>query len=341
MPQAIPFDGTQEEWDAGVAETDGSTFCHLHAWGDLISDVLGHHGTRWVAVDSSKQVEGYLPLVHVRSRFFGDYLLSMPFLSYGGPIGSQAARATLAERAVHLGAELAVDLVELRSRQPIPGDLSVSHRKITVVKDLPADAQTLWEAGLRAKLRSQIRRPQKEGMTARFGPELVEDFYHVFSRTMRDLGTPVLPKRFFEEIAARLGAHSVFCVVYHGRAPAAAGCGFLWNGEFEITWAGASRDLSRLAPNMLLYWSLMEEANRRGADKFNFGRCSPGSGTHRFKQQWGADDVGLPWGQWSPGGVIGTPSPDRPLFRTATAAWSRLPVWAANTLGPLVSRWLP
>jgi len=90
-----------------------------------------------------------------------------------------------------------------------------------------------------------------------------------------------------------------------------------------------------------LYWGFMEESIRRGASLFNFGRCSPGSGTHRFKLQWGSEEQPLPWTQWAPGGVAATPNPDSPKFRLATAAWSRLPVVLTNLIGPPISRLLP
>ena len=96
-----------------------------------------------------------------------------------------------------------------------------------------------------------------------------------------------------------------------------------------------------MAPNMLLYWSLMEESIRRGARTFNFGRCSPDSGTHRFKRQWGGEDLPLPWSQWSPDGVAATPNPDSPKYRLATNVWSQLPLAVTNRLGPPLARLLP
>jgi len=337
----MPYGGTGDEWDAHLSTLEGGSFCHLWAWGDVIREALSHDTSRWVAVDQAGTVHGLLPLTLVRSRLFGSYLVSMPFLSYGGPIGSPEAQELLARTAVDQARELGVDLLELRSRHPIPGDLATSDRKITVVKPLGSSPEELWEGGLKSKVRSQIRRPMKEGMTPSFGPELVDDFYSVFSTTMRDLGTPVLPRRFFEAIAERLGEHAIFCVIRHDDQPVAAGCGFAWRDEFEITWAGASREFSRLSPNMLLYWSLMEESVRRGLKEFNFGRCSPDSGTHRFKMQWGSREEPLPWAQWSPSGLAATPSPTGTKYRLATNVWARLPVWLTNAVGPSLARLLP
>lgn len=336
----IPFDESSTEWDAIVSELEGSTFCHLAGWRPVMES-LGHQTWWFTAVDGDGSVQGALPLVRVKSVLFGDYLLSMPFLSYGGPIGTSEARRALALHAVSEAKRLGVDLLELRDRRPIPGDLAVSGRKITVVKELPDSAEALWEDGLRAKVRSQVRRPMKEGLETRIGADLVDAFYPVFSVTMRDLGTPVLPKAYFRAIADHMADQVLFSVVERDGETVAAGCGFLWAGEFEITWAGALREHSRVAPNMLLYWSLMEESVRRGAHTFNFGRCTPDSGTHRFKAQWGTEDVPLPWAQWSPTGMVATPNPDSPKYRLATRVWSRLPVGVANTLGPILARGLP
>jgi len=61
-------------------------------------------------------VQGVLPLVRVRSPLLGHYLVSMPFLNAGGPIGSPGAVAALGEHATLLARRRDVDLLELRTR---------------------------------------------------------------------------------------------------------------------------------------------------------------------------------------------------------------------------------
>jgi hypothetical protein len=116
-----PLDGSDSEWNAAVEELDGSTFCHLAAWRRILSDVMGHETSYWTARDGGGRITGLLPMARVRSRLFGDYLLSLPFLSYGGPLGPEAARRTLAHGAAAGGAELGEHLVEAREEQG-PGD---------------------------------------------------------------------------------------------------------------------------------------------------------------------------------------------------------------------------
>ena len=340
MISVAPLDGSVSEWDAFAASAPESTFCHLAGWRAVMASVLGHDCPYAVATDDAGTWRGLLPLVRVRSPLFGHYLVSLPFLNGGGPLGAPDAVAALADHAMGLARRMNVDLLELRTRHLVASPLRVSDRKLSVRLDLPAAAESLWRQ-FPAKLRSQIRRSQKEALEARFGADQLEPFYEVFRRNMRSLGTPVLPRAFFERIAATFGDVVVFGAVYQRAQPVAAGCGFAWRDEFEMTWASSLREHSRLAPNMLLYWSFMERMIARGVRVFDFGRCTPGSGTHRFKRQWGGADVPLPWLQWSPRDVASTPSPERPLYRLATGVWRRLPLAVTNRVGPFLARQLP
>lgn len=334
------FRGNAAEWDGYVQGSVDGTFCHLSGWQEIITGVLGHECHYLVARHDSGECQGVLPLARVRSRLFGDYLLSMPFLNYGGPIGTPEAEQQLCRHAQHLAQEFKVKLLELRTRHRARSELQSAARKVTVLLPLPASAEALM-AKFPAKLRSQIRRPMKEGMEVRFGADQCDAFYAVFTRNMRDLGTPALPRRFFDELARVFSREVIFCAVYYQGEPVAAGCGFIWREEFELTWASALREHSRRAPNMLLYWGLMEHMIGRRLRVFNFGRCTPDAGTHLFKLQWGGETVPLPWLQWSSTGTAAPPSPDRPLFQMATRVWSRMPLAVANTIGPLLARSLP
>ena len=335
------FGGRAAEWDDFVRKQPGWSHFHLYGWRHAIERVFSHECVYLACRDDGVLV-GVLPLVRVRSVLFGHFLVSMPFVNYGGPLGREDAVRALTRAAADQATRERVKLLELRSRAPLPIDLPVSHRKITVVLDLPAGGSaTLWKQ-LDAKLRSQIRRPQKEGVTVRFGRDQVQPFFAVFARHMRDLGTPTQPLAFFQTIADLFGDDVWFGCAYLGDIPIAGGCGFRWNGEFEMTWASALTDYKRIAPNMQLYWSFLERAANDGLRLFNFGRCSPGGGTHRFKKQWGARDEQLWWYQATSSGLdAATPSPDAGAFSWGPRVWKRLPTRFATALGPRIVRYIP
>lgn len=340
-PRVEPFAGDPREWDAFVGAHPGGTHCHLAGWRDVIARVFGHECIYLAARDGAGALAGVLPLVRVRSPLFGHFVVSMPFLNAGGPLGDPTAVAALVDEAARRARRDGVGLLELRSRTQLPVGLDVSHRKITVVLDLPADPDVLWKR-FDPKLRSQVRRPQKGGVEMRFGRDQVGPFYHVFSRHMRDLGTPAQSRRLFEAAADAFADSAwVGCAWLDGR-PIAGGFGFLWRDTFEMTWASALVEHKALAANMLVYWAFLERAVRAGARVFDFGRCSPGAGTHRFKRQWGGRDVPLWWyTQAEEGARAATPSPDDARYAWGPRLWRLLPVPVATALGPRIVRYIP
>lgn len=335
------FGGSPAEWDAFGRAQVGWTAFHRFAWREAVERTFGHECSLLCARDAHGALQGILPLVRVRSRVFGHFLVSMPFVSYGGPLGSDAAIHALAAYADALAAETKADLLELRSAVALPLQWEVSHRKLTVVLPLAAGDPEAVFGKFKAKLRSQVRRPQKEGVEVRVGADQVEPFHRVFAQHMRDLGTPSMPLSWFRNLAAAFGDDIWFACAWLDGRPIACGAGFRWQGEFEITWASALRSHSKLSPNMAVYWALIERAAAEGLGRFNFGRCSPDSPTHRFKRQWGAVDEPLFWYRGPSSRSSGTPNPGSPAFSMATRAWRRLPLQVANLLGPRIVRFIP
>lgn len=340
MIRVDEFTGSEEEWDIFAAAQDGYTHFHRLRWRSVMERVFGHECVYLAARDADQRLVGVLPLVRVRSMVFGHYLVSMPFLNYGGPLGTDGGIRALVDEAIELARRDRVKLLEMRSSIPLSIALPASHRKITVLLDLPSDPQLLFE-GFGAKLRSQIRRPQKEGITVAFGREQVEPFYAVFSRHMRDLGTPTQSLALFRAIAEQFPDDCWFACAYLAGQPVAGGCGFRFGGEFEMTWASSLREHSRESPNMLLYWAFMERAIRDGVERFNFGRCTPGSGTHRFKTQWGGREQPLWWYGFAASSDVTTPSPNSSAFRWGPKIWRRLPASIATAFGPSIVRYIP
>ncbi len=207
--------------------------------------------------------------------------------------------------------------------------------------NLPSSSDALWKA-FPAKLRTQIKRAQQEDTSIRIGRhEELDSFYEVFTTNMRDLGTPVYGKRFFDAILGELPQARI-CSVYLRGEPVAAGFLIGFREVLEIPWASSLRRVSRLSPNMLLYWNVLKYGCDAGYTTFDFGRSSPDSGPYRFKQQWGALPLPLNWQYWVPaGGRLPDLSPSSPRYRVAVNIWRRLPVGLTRFLGPPIVSGLP
>jgi FemAB-related protein (PEP-CTERM system-associated) len=328
-------------WDSYVARHPEATAYHLAGWCDVIEDCFGHR-TFYLMATRGRTINGLFPLVLV-DGLVGRFLVSMPFLDYGGVLADEAStERMLTDAAVAIAREVGARHLEVRhAHRKELGLISLTH-KVCLRLDLPDDPGRLWE-GLGSKLRSQIRRPQKDGCVARIGgAEDLPAFYRVFAEHMRDLGTPVYPIKFFQHILDSFPDSVRLCTTFHRGTPVAAGLLVGFGGSLGIQWGASLRRFNRLGANMLMYWTALEYACASGFRQFDFGRSRPGTGNFRFKEQWGARPMQLYWDYWL---RHDGPAPElnyaNPRYRPAIWLWKQLPLTVANRLGPRIIRSIP
>ena len=338
---AGPEDG--EAWDRVVHDAAEGQVYHLFGWKEHFETVFGHQCYYLIARNGNDRAVGVLPLVHLNSRLFGNFFVSVPCFNYCGILAeSDGVFHALARKAEEVAARAGATHVELRHRGDIRSQLPARRDKVSFTLALPESENELWRS-FSSKLRSQIRRPEKEGVNyTHGGAELLEDFYEVFSHNMRDLGTPVYPARLFEDICTRFGDRAtVFVVKWEGR-PVASSLTIGFRDTLEVPFASSLRKYNRFSPNMGLYWAMMQFGIRSGFRIFDFGRSTVDSGPYRFKKQWGAEPTDLAWHYiLTRPGELPQINPDNPKFRFAVNLWQRLPVAVANYLGPRVVKHLP
>lgn len=206
--------------------------------------------------------------------------------------------------------------------------------------DLPDSSDELMKS-FKSKLRSQIRRPTKEGLVVKNGGvELIADFYSVFCVNMRDLGSPVHSRILIETVMEVFAETASIVIVSKDDTPIACSLIVGFKDILENPWASSLRDFSRLSPNMLLYWTMLAYACDNGYRQFDFGRSTPGEGTYKFKKQWGAEPHPLHWhtvflnGKLAPGATAA----EKDKFSKAIQYWQKLPVPATRLLGPMVRK---
>jgi FemAB-related protein (PEP-CTERM system-associated) len=329
-------------WNAFVSDASDASVYHLYEWRRVIQSVFGHQSEYFAARDRNGRIHGVLPVVRLRSALFGDFMASMPYFNYGGAAAETSSlRDALIDAAARCADEAGVSHLELRHDAPVRPQWPARTDKVAMYLPLPSTPEALSKQ-LGSKLRSQIKRPSKEGaVCASGGVELLDEFYAVFARNMRDLGTPVYPRRWFAAILAAFPELTRLFVVRHRNVSTAAAFVIGHRRRLEIPWASSLREANSIGVNMLLYWSVLEYACGR-YETFDFGRSTVDAGAYRFKQQWGAQPHQLHWHYWlRDGGEPPMLNPANPKYRLAVAAWRRLPLAVANRLGPLLVRNLP
>jgi FemAB-related protein (PEP-CTERM system-associated) len=313
------------------------------AWLRVLARGLRHVPYCLEAV-AKEQTRGFLPLAYVESWLFGRYLVSLPYLNYGGVQAEDEGTARLLiDRAVALADRLGVRRLELRHEHPVPhpqlGDARTD--KVQMRLDLPGTVEQL-EKGLHQKVRNQVKKGRKSGLSVVWGGlELLGQFYAVFSQNMRDLGTPVYSRRLFTSIIEQFPDRTELCIVRQEQQPVAAALLLHGWGVTEVPSASALRSHNHTCANMLMYFHLLARAVERGQDVFDFGRSTPESGTFKFKKQWGAEPSGTEWQAYLRIGSLEETRPDNPRFKWRIRLWQRLPLWLAASLGPWIVRGIP
>lgn len=332
----------REAWNAYVSGHPAATQYHAYEWLLIIERSFKHLICPLVATEAGR-IRGVFPLVQMQSRLFGKRAVSLPFVNYGGMLADdEEGRVCLWRAGIRLAKSWGA--ASLESREFVayePAEYTKAH-KVTMLLTLASSVEAQW-MGFDAKLRNQIRKAERSGLSVRVGGmQDVGGFYEVFARNMRDLGTPVYGRRFFEEVLKRLpGAASIHSVCLNEKVIGA--CLALDSGSVvEVPWASSLREYRNLCPNNLMYWAVIQAAIKSGRATLDLGRSTIGEGTYKFKEQWGAKAMSLYWNYW-----LEDPSrkPDltkeNPKYRLAITAWKRLPVWATKIMGPTIVRNIP
>ncbi|MFI4861904.1 MAG: FemAB family XrtA/PEP-CTERM system-associated protein [Phycisphaerales bacterium JB063] len=321
---------------------------HDPAWLDILCDGLRHRTTALVARRHG-QVTGYLPLSLLRSPLFGRHLVSLPYVNRAGVVACDEGTA---EELIHAATKLAdrkdARYLELRHHGQSIAHEALSHTrdaKVRMVLPLPRTSDELWD-GLKAKVRNQVRKGERHALSIRYGGEdLLSGFYSVFATTMRDLGTPVYPKRLFAAVLHHLGAKAELALVSLEGSPVAGALliheDTLGERETQVPSACCLHTMHATCANMWMYRQLIDRAIARGAEAFDFGRSSVDSGTYRFKRQWGAQAHATPWQVYLREGALDAARPDHPSNRRKIEAWKKLPVWTTRLIGPAIVRGIP
>ncbi|NLL14094.1 MAG: FemAB family PEP-CTERM system-associated protein [Fibrobacter sp.] len=347
MVRIVPYTRQDSKnWDSFVKAHPHANLYHLSFFRSVVEKTYGHQSLYFQAVDENSQIRGILPLFFIRSLIFGKELVSLPFCDYGGILAdSPEISQLLFQKAEELMRSLRCKNIELRQvskqhfldkKAAINTNLSIKTTKVRMFLNLPESADTLFSS-FPAKLRSQIRKPQKDGCTClNGGIELLDDFYDVFLFNMRDLGSPVHSKQIIKNMLSSYPRSSHIFVVYHSQRPVACSLVCSINDMLVNPWASFKRTYQKSAPNMLLYWEMLKFAINNGYRVFDFGRSTPNEGTYRFKAQWGASIQPLYWYRYgSNAGSSGDISAKEESFKKI---WRKLPLRVTAVVGPMIRK---
>lgn len=330
--------------DAFVAGHADSTPFHRTAWLRAVEQATGHRALLLAAVAPSGDIRGLLPLHHVKSRLFGQALVSSGFAVDGGLlVDDDRAIAPLAAAAQGLARDRGGAPLELRGGPAPGGDWRLREGEYAgFVRSLAKDDDAELLAVPR-KHRAELRKAlANSALTVKTGnsARLIRDHYHVYATSVRNLGTPVFPAKLFRSVLQHFGEDADLLIVRDGDRPVSAVLSLYHRGRVMPYWGGGIADARRLRSNELMYYRLMGHARMRGVTHFDFGRSKVGSGQAAWKKSFGFDPAPRVYHDWSADGVKRDINPTSAKYQRRIDLWKRLPLPVANLIGPYIARGL-
>jgi len=273
----------------------------------------------------NQKIEGFIPLLII-----GNKAVSMPHFSYGGYIGRN-----------QISSDIYLVLISSLQAKYNGGFLIRDFKKITdyVFEDkvacflkLESDPEEQFKK-FTSKLRSQIRKAEKNGLSVTEAS--IEEFFSIYLISMHRLGSPHLPIEFFHQIHNNYhgGMVKVFSVRKDNKIIGSS-IVLSFKDFSEVTWAATLKEYNHLAPNMLLYWEMINYCITNGMKLFSFGRASKNTGSLKFKKQWGSEEIQLLWNYEEPKQLRVE------SLTFLTNLWRYCPQFIIRRLGPLLTRYI-
>jgi len=333
--------GEEGLWDQYVSASPSATFFHLTGWKRVIETVLRRE-CLYLTARRGSSISGVLPISRVRSRLFGDCLVSLPLAVYGGICADdRESYLKLLQAGSDLANRLGAKYLELRNRS-VPFNTSLPGRDlyVTFTQNLTPGPEKLLQ-GLPRDTRYAVRKAQKAQLE--WTEDLTDaEFYEIFSRSVHRLGTPVFPRQLFTRLRGEFPKQVRLFGVRKGKTAIAGVLCFYFRDQVLPYYAGALPEYYKDSPNNFMYWNLMAQSSKEGFKEFDFGRSKRGTGSFDFKSAWSMQVTALPYQyQLARAREIPHLSPVDKKFQLPVAAWKRLPFAWTKVIGPRLIRRIP
>lgn len=196
--------------------------------------------------------------------------------------------STLLEELPNLG--LKAQRLDLRTIQNLPCVLDQSD-KVELIVDLTKSCDERLK-DFSKSTRRNIRQAFKQGFHFEIdnNQKLLQDFYGLYLKHMREIGSLPHSWKFFADIQATCQPAVSLFIGYMGETPAVASFAFLNGDELYGAWLGMDPAYKKDNVFLTMLWSITEYCEQIGKTSYNLGRSSLESNAYEFKKRF-ADQI--------------------------------------------------
>lgn len=333
----------EEQWDLFIENHPDATMYHLLGWKKVLEQIFKLKSYYLIALNNNDEVEGILPMFLMKDILQRKYLISNPFSNMAGICAdNQEAINLIYQKAIEIANENNVRYIEFRQlNSKIIEDLPTKKNFVTLTLQLSEDSNNIWNA-ISSRNRNKIRKAKKNKLSVDYGIEYIEEFYSVYSKNLRYLGTPLFPFDMFRLIAKVFSNNIELLVLKKNKKIVSGMFLFKYKNMIFEPWVASLKEYNKIYVNNLLYWQAIKYACKEGFEYFDFGRSTIDSGTYTFKLQWGAKPVPLYYQYYlNRAKEIPVVDATNNKYQNLINIWKKLPLGITNFAGPKIVKYLP
>jgi len=330
-------------WDEYVYRSADSTFFHQIGWKRVVEKTYGHKPIYLVAEEDG-EIKGVLPLFLMKSRIFGKKLVSVPFAPYGGVCAdNERIKKSILQEAEEIAKKYKVDYMEFRNLTKMNGTrYDVATHYTTFIIQLTQDLNETWQS-LRRDKKKGVKKAKKVGLDIEWGEE-IDTFYTVYSKVMKELGTPAHRYSFFENIRKEFPKSFKILEIKHDKKTIC--CKFLLSFKDTLIsmWGVTLKGYKRFHPYDLANWESIIYGHKFGYRYLDLGRCLVNSGVYNYKEGWSRQPKQLYYYYFylkNKYRVTPDTSQSNPRRKTFAKIWKRLPLRLVQFLSPILRKNFP
>ena len=331
-------DAERPRWDKFVESCPEASFFHDPGWKSVVEDSFGHD-TYYAFAEKDGNICGVIPLVHIKSLLFGNTLISNGCCMGGGiAAADDGAWRALDAYATEIFNDTKADFLEFRQPARLHDDWARRNDLYATFKRPIEQTEDDNLKQIPRKQRAVVRKAIKSELVDEFD-QSIDAFYDLNALSVRNLGTPVFSRKYFENLLSHFeGRCDILTVRLDGR-PVSSVLSFYFRDSVMPYYTGSIPEARRLGANDFMYWRLMRRAVERGFTMFDFGRSKIGTGPFSFKKNWGFEPEEIVHEfKLRDGAELPNLNPTNPKYRLFIEMWKRLPLPIANAIGPHIVR---
>jgi len=280
-------------WDELVASHPRASVFHQKGWLKALARSYGYRPLVLTSTAPGERLADGIVFCEIKSWITGSRLVSLPFADHAEPLLNESGSMELTEWLQSQCREQNWKYVELR---PLSWGthseslLTASQSYWFHTLDLTPSLEQLFRNLHKNCIQRRIRRAEREQLSYEKGcsEELVNDFYKLLMITRRRHHLLPQPRSWFRNLVACMNPNVEIRLVRKDNLPIAAILTLKNRSTVVFKYGCSDEKFHHLGAMPFLFWKLIEESKKAGAEQIDFGRTDlENNGLIRFKDRLG------------------------------------------------------